>query len=192
MLYMVLRIETDFDAVPGEDDCFPVVDYPDGAGCGYADGEFLISGGNPLEVFNNYCKLYDLRRHVAFYKYEDSYGIDEDGLQELDRIERIIGKAEDGTIDKDDLLGLSVEIWTGEIQVLHVANNRLVVEHYPEINDLTGEIDSVAQEEFDGSKEEGPTSGNRSWTRAEATAWLQEWRDAAREGYKEVHGIYPD
>lgn len=146
MLYMILSIETDFDAVPGvDDDCYPVVDYPEGVGHGYAHGEFLISGDNALGVFNNYCKLYDLRRHVAYFKYEDSYGIDEEGMEELDRIERIIGKANNGTIDKDDLLDLSVEIWMGEIQVLHVENNRLVAELYPEINDLTNENEPIAE-----------------------------------------------
>lgn len=48
------------------------------------------------------------------------------------------------TMDKDDLLDLSVEIWMGEIQALHVANNRPVAELYPEINDLTGKNNSLA------------------------------------------------
>ena len=146
MLYMILRVETDFDAMPGvDDDCYPVVDYPDGIGHGYAHGEFLISGDDAFDVFKNYCRLYDLRRHVAYFKYEDNYGIGEEGKEELDRIERIIGRADNNTLDKDDLLDLSVEIWMGEIQVLHVANNRPVAELYPEINDLTGKNNSLAE-----------------------------------------------
>ena len=135
-VYMVLQIETDFDATPDEVG-FPVVNYPEGVGCGYASGEFLLSGSDASDLYKNLCTLYDLEAHVQYYSDNDFVPDDEELGAELKAIETIIEKAHAGTLNKYDFFGLSFALWMGEIKVLWVANDRSIAVPYKEINDLT-------------------------------------------------------
>ena len=135
-IYLVAYIETDFDE-PAEDGGFPVVNYPEGIGCGYANGEFLLSGRDAADLYNNFCKLYDLEAHVQYYSENDFNPDDEELCAELKAIEAIIEKAQAGTLNKFDFFGLRFALWMGEIEVLWIANDRSIAVPYKEINDLT-------------------------------------------------------